>query len=263
MNLERIVQNKYIKSREWLKEQKLSFLVYILAFILLVLGAFFSSLFYTPAMFALLFALLYDIAIFLDHSHNKYWEKFIYIGFSILAYFSYLNAEALAKLSIYTETGVKAEYFGTALAFFKGIYFVPSIILIGIVIVAGMIFILLFLSFVPMYANFILKDKEMVKAIRQRYAHTFLFLISSVMIVTMSLMYHKQFYESFFNENFIASWVLKYEFVPNRSCANIPKDTLIKLLDGDNILVSNIKQLPLWSISEDENATFTLKQCKR
>lgn len=263
MNLERIVQNKYIKSREWLKEQKLSFLVYILAFILLVLGAFFSSLFYTPAMFALLFALLYDIAIFLDHSHNKYWEKFIYIGFSILAYFSYLNAEALAKLSIYTETGVKAEYFGTALAFFKGIYFVPSIILIGIVIVAGMIFILLFLSFVPMYANFILKDKEMVKAIRQRYTHTFLFLISSVMIVTMSLMYHKQFYESFFNENFIASWVLKYEFVPNRSCANIPKDTLIKLLDGDNILVSNIKQLPLWSISEDENATFTLKKCKR
>jgi len=263
LNLERIVQNKYIKSREWLKEQKLSFLVYILAFILLVLGAFFSSLFYTPAMFALLFALLYDIAIFLDHSHNKYWEKFIYIGFSILAYFSYLNAEALAKLSIYTETGVKAEYFGTALAFFKGIYFVPSIILIGIVIVAGMIFILLFLSFVPMYANFILKDKEMVKAIRQRYTHTFLFLISSVMIVTMSLMYHKQFYESFFNENFIASWVLKYEFVPNRSCANIPKDTLIKLLDGDNILVSNIKQLPLWSISEDENATFTLKKCKR
>ena len=79
----------------------------------------------------------------------------------------------------------------------------------------------------------------------------------------MSLMYHKQFYESFFNENFIASWVLNYEFVPNRSCTNIPKDTLIKLLDEDNILVSNVKQLPLWSIPEDENATFTLKKCKQ
>lgn len=68
-------------------------------------------------------------------------------------------------------------------------------------------------------------------------------------------------FESFFGKQFVASGILKYEFVPNRSCSNIPKGTLIKLLDEDNILVSNIKQLPLLSISEDDNATFILNKC--
>ena len=235
--------------------------MYIIAFILLAGGAFIHPLFYTPSLLVFVFALLYDITIFLEKSHGKYWEKLIYLSFSILAYFSYIHAEALAKLSIYTETGIKAESFETALAYFKGIYFVPSIIIIAIILVACTLLFLLFISFIPMYANFILKDKKIVKIIRHQYIHILLFLISSIIVVTMSLTHHKKFYESFFNENFIASGILKYEFVPNRSCSNIPKGTLIKLLDGDNVLVSNIKQLPLLSISEDENATFILNKC--
>ncbi len=136
MNLKRIVQNKYLKFKGWNKEQKPSFLAYLVAFLLLVL-ALQSNVFYTLSMLVFTFALLYDISLFLKMSHGKYWEKFIYLTFSVLAYFSYLHAEAFAKYSIYMETGVKADYFQTALAYFKGIYFVPSIILMISFIIAG------------------------------------------------------------------------------------------------------------------------------
>jgi len=265
LNLKRIVQDKYLKFKGWIKEQKPSFLAYLVAFLLLVL-ALQSNVFYTLSMLIFTFALLYDISLFLKMSHGKYWEKFIYLTFSVLAYFSYLHAEAFAKYSIYMETGVKADYFQTALAYFKGIYFVPSIILMISFMIAGLLFLVLVFSSVPMIVDLIVPEKEKVKSLRKQYIHILLFLFSVLILIAFFFRDSSKLFESFFGKQFVASGILKYEFVPNRSCTNtedIPKGTLIKLLDGDNILVSNIKQLPLWSISEDENATFTLKKCKR
>lgn len=197
-------------------------------------------------------------------SHGKYWEKFIYLTFSVLAYFSYLHAEAFAKLSIYAETGVKAEYFQTALAYFKGIYFVPSIILMISFMIAGAIFIVIIPSYIPLFIDmFPAAWKEKLKSYRKQYMHILLFLFSALILIAFFFMDSSKLFESFFGKQFVVSGILKYEFVPNRSCANIPKDTLIKLLDNDEILVSNIEKLPLLSIPEDENATFIPKKCKR
>ena len=266
MNLLKIVQDKYLRFTGWIKEQKPSFLAYIVAFIFLVFGLQ-NKIFYIFSMLIFAFALLYDISLFLKMSHGKYWEKFIYLTFSVLAYFSYLHAEAFAKLSIYAETGVKAEYFQTALAYFKGIYFVPSIILMISFMIAGAIFIVIFLSYIPLFIDiFPTIWKEKLKPYRKRYIHILLFLFSALILIVFFFRDSSKLFESFFGKQFVASGLLKYEFVPNRSCANtedIPKGTLIKLLDGDNVLVSNIKKLPLWSIPDDENATFTLKKCKQ
>jgi hypothetical protein len=215
------------------------------------------------------FALLYDISLFLKISHGKYWEKFIYLTFSVLAYFSYLHAEAFAKYSIYMETGVKADYFQTALAYFKGIYFVPSIILmisfliaLAILIIIVPSYVLIFIDILPTIWKNKLKNK--LKSYRKQYLHIVLFLFSALILVISFFTDSSKLFESFFGKQFVASGILKYEFVPNRSCDNnISGGTLIKLLDGNNVLVSNIEKLPLLSIPEDENATFTLKKCKR
>jgi len=243
------------------REQKISFLAYIVAFIFLGFSIQYK-IFYIFSMLIFAFALLYDISLFFKKSHGEYWEKFIYITFSVLAYFSYIHAEAFAKLSIYMETGVRTESFETALAYFKGIYFVPSIILATSFLIAGLIFILLILSVIPLYTDLIFRNNDTVKSIKKKTIHILLFLISSLILVVSFVKDSSKLFESFFGNQFVASGILKYEFVPNRSCTNIQKDTLIKLLDADDVLVSNIKQLPFWSIPEDENATFTLKKCK-
>jgi hypothetical protein len=129
-------------------------------------------------------------------------------------------------------------------------------------LIAGALFIILIFSSVPMIVDLIIPEKEKVKSLKKQYIHILLFLFSALILVAYFFMDSSKLFESFFGKQFVASGILKYEFVPNRSCTNLPKDTLIKLLDNDNILVSNIKQLPLWSISEDENATFTLKKCR-
>lgn len=262
MNLEKIFHDKYQKLRTWLQEQKPSFLAYIIAFVLLGLGLQ-SKIFHIFSMLIFAFALLYDISLFLKMSHGKYWEKFIYLTFSVLAYFSYLRAEAFAKYSIYIETGVKADYFQTALAYFKGIYFVPSIILAISFLIGIAIVIVVIPSYIPMFIDmFPYTWKEKLKPYRKQYMHILLFLFSALILIVFFFVDSSKLFESFFGKQFEASGILKYEFVPNKSCNNIQKGTLIKLLDGDNILVSNIKQLPLWSIPEDKNATFTLKKCK-
>lgn len=210
------------------------------------------------------FALLYDISLFLNKNHKKYWEKFIYLTFSILAYFSYIHAEAFAKLIIYMETGVKAAYFQTALAYFKGIYFVPSMILATSFLIAVAIFITIVPSVILIYIDMlptIWKDK--LKPFKKLYMHILLFLFSALILVGSFFADSSRLFESFFGKQFVASAILKYEFVPNISCSNVEKNTLIKLLDSDNILVSNIKNLPLLSIQDDTNATFTLKKCSK
>jgi hypothetical protein len=264
LNLEIIIQDKYIKLKRWIKEQKPSFLAYIVAFLLLGFTLQ-SKIFYILSMIIFAFALLYDISLFLKISHGKYWEKFIYLTFSVLAYFSYLHAEAFAKYSIYMETGVKADYFQTALAYFKGIYFVPSIILMISFLIAGALFVIFVLSFIPMFIDLLPSTlKEKLKSLKKQYIHFGLFLISALILLTSFFTDSSKLFESFFGKQFVASGILKYEFVPNRSCDNnISGGTLIKLLDGNNVLVSNIEKLPLLSIPEDENATFTLKKCKR
>ena len=257
MNLVKI----YHKLAVWAKKQKPSFLAYIIAFILLACSIN-HTLIYIASMLLFTFALLYDISLFLKKSHGEYWEKFIYLSFSVLAYFSYLHAEAFAKYSIYTETGVKAEYFQTALAYFKGIYFVPSIILMISFLIAGAFFIFIILSYIPLFMSmFPSVWKEKLKLYKKQFIHIFLFLISAMILIMSFFTDSSKLFESFFGKQFVSSGILKYEFVPNRSCSNISKGTLIKLLDGDNVLVSNIKQLPLLSLSEDENATFILNKC--
>jgi len=209
------------------------------------------------------FALLYDILLFLKKSHGKYWEKFIYLTFSVLAYFSYLHSEAFAKRSIYIATGVKAEYFQTALAYFKGIYFVPSIILAISLLIALAIFIIIILSNIPIFIDIFPGTwKEKLKPYRKQYMHILLFLFSALILIGSFFSDSSKLFESFFGKQFVASGILKYEFVLNKSCSNISKDKLIMLLDNDDILVSNIKQLPHWSIPEDENATFAPRKCK-
>lgn len=263
MSLGKIVQDKYLKFTGWIKEQKPSFLAYIFAFVLLAFSVN-HTIIYITSILLFSFALLYDISLFLKMSHGKYWEKFIYLIFSVLAYFSYLHAEAFAKLSIYAETGVKAEYFQTALAYFKGIYFVPSIILAISFLIAIAILLVIVPSYVLIFIDiFPTRWKNKLKSYRKQYLHIVLFLFSVLILFGSFFADSSKLFESFFGKQFVASGILKYEFVLNRSCSNIPKDTLIKLLDGDNVLVSNVKQLPLWSIPEDENATFTLKKCKR
>ena len=253
---------KYLKFKEWLKKQKPSFLAYIVAFLFLLFSL--NEIFYVLSMFTFSGAFLYDIFLFFKISHGKYWEKFIYLIFSVLAYFSYLHAEAFAKYSIYTETGVKADYFQTAVGYFKAIYFVPSIILMVSFLIAGALFIVFMLSFIPMLIDLFPNTwKEQFKSFKKQYIHFGLFLISALILVIAFFSDSSKLFESFFGKQFVASGILKYEFVPNKSCTNnIPKGTLIKLLDGDNVLVSNIQRVPLWSISEDKNATFTLKKCR-
>lgn len=262
MSLVKILQGKYQKLIVWTREQKPSFLAYIFAFVLLAFSIN-HTIIYIASMLLFAFALLYDIALFLKMSHGKYWEKFIYLTFSVLAYFSYLHAEAFAKLSIYAETGVKAEYFQTALAYFKGIYFVPSIILMISFLIAGAIFVVIILSYIPLFIDILPSIwKEKLKPYKKQFMHILLFLFSALILIGSFFTDSSKLYESFFGKQFVASGILKFEFVPNRSCSNIPKGTLIKLLDGDNILVSNIEKLPLWRIPDDENATFVLKKCK-
>ena len=263
MNLVKIVQDKYLKFAGWIKEQKPSFLAYILAFVLLAFSIN-HTIIYIVSMLLFAFALLYDISLFLKKSHREYWEKFIYLTLSILAYFSYIHAEAFAKLSIYMETGVKADYFQTALAYFKGIYFVPSIILMSSFLIAGAVFVFIMLSYIPLLINmFPAIGKEKLKPYRKQYMHILLFLFSALILIGSFFADSSKLFESFFGKQFVASGILKFEFVPNRSCKNIQEGMLIKLLDGDNILVSNIKKLPLLSIPEDENVIFTLKKCTR
>lgn len=262
LNLKKIVKYKCLKSRRWLREQKPSFLAYIFAFILLAFSIN-HTIIYIVSMLLFSFALLYDISLFLKMSHGKYWEKFIYLTFSVLAYFSYLHAEAFAKYSIYMETGVKADYFQTALAYFKGIYFVPSIILMISFMIAGAIFIVIVISYVPLFIDMFPSTwKEKLKPYRKQYMHILLFLFSALILIGSFFADSSKLFEAFFGKQFVASGILKFEFVPNQSCSNIPKSTLIKLLDGDNILVSNIEKIPLWSIPDDKNATFTPVKCK-
>ena len=262
LNLKRVCKYKYLKLRKWIQVQKPSLLAYIIAFLLLGL-TFQGKIFYILSMLIFAFALLYDILLFLKKSHGKYWEKFIYLTFSVLAYFSYLHSEAFAKRSIYIATGVKAEYFQTALAYFKGIYFVPSIILAISLLIALAIFIIIILSNIPIFIDIFPGIwKEKLKPYRKQYMHILLFLFSSLILIGSFFSDSSKFFESFFGKQFVASGILKYEFVLNKSCSNISKDKLIMLLDNDDILVSNIKQLPRWSIPEDENATFAPRKCK-
>jgi len=263
LNLKRVCKYKYLKLRKWIQVQKPSLLAYIIAFLLLGLTLQ-GKIFYIFSMLIFAFALLYDISLFLKKSHGKYWEKFIYLTFSVLAYFSYLHSEAFAKYSIYIATGVKAEYFQTALAYFKGIYFVPSIILAISFLIALAIFIIIISSYILIFIYmFPATWKEKLKPYRKQYMHILLFLFSSLILIGSFFSDSSKFFESFFGKQFVASGILKYEFVPNRSCSNISKDTLIKLLDNDDVLVSNIKKSPLWIIPEDENATFAPRKCKR
>jgi len=244
-----------------IKKQKPSFLAYMFAFVLLAFSIN-HTIIYIASMLLFAFALLYDISLFLKMSHGKYWEKFIYLTFSVLAYFSYLHAEAFSKYSIYMETGVKADYFQTALAYFKGIYFVPSIILMISFLIAGVLFFIIVFSTILMYVDLLSSLwKEKLRSFKKQYMHFILFLISAMILIMFFVADSSKLFESFFGKQFVASGILKFEFVPNGSCSNIPKGTLIKLLDGDNILVSNIEKLPFWSIPDDENATFTLKKC--
>jgi hypothetical protein len=214
LNLEKLVQDTYLKFKGWIKEQKPSFLAYIVAFLLLAFGIQ-SKVFYIFSMLIFAFALLYDVSLFLKMSHGKYWEKFIYLTFSVLAYFSYLHAEAFAKLSIYAETGVKAEYFQTALAYFKGIYFVPSIILMISFMIAGAIFIVIIPSYIPLFIDmFPTTWKEKLKPYRKQYMHILLFLFSALILIAFFFMDSSKLFESFFGKQFAASGILKFEFVP-------------------------------------------------
>jgi hypothetical protein len=131
-------------------------------------------------------------------------------------------------------------------------------------LIAGVLFFIIVFSTILMYVDLLSSLwKEKLRSLKKQYMHFILFLISAMILIMFFVADSSKLFESFFGKQFVASGILKFEFVPNGSCNNIPKGTLIKLLDGDNILVSNIEKLPFWSIPDDENATFTLKKCKR
>lgn len=238
-----------------------SFIVYILAILLLFLGLNYKIL-YILSIVLFAGAFIYDTLMFLKESHGKYWEKFIYILLSIFAYFSYIQAEAMAKFSIYEITSMKPEYFDTTLSYLKGIYFIPASMLTISFLLAVITFIFLAFSFIPMFAEIVQLDKNLTKSIQKKYLHSFLYLFSAVTLVFAFFTDNTKLYESFFGKNYVQSALIKYSFVSNNSCKNLPQGTLIKLLDSDKVLITNIKNFPLWSIPDDKNATFRIIHCK-
>ncbi len=258
--MKEIESNKFQKLYTWLLLQKISFLFYILAITLLIFSEN-NKTNYILSISLFASAFIYDTVSFFKYSHNKHWEKFIYIVLSIVGYFSYIQAEAMAKGSIYTSTGIKPELLETALAYFKGIYFIPAVILTSSFALAIIMFILLMFSMVSTLLEMLQINNEPIKFIQKKYFHIFLYFISVSILFIAFFKDNTKLYESFLGKNYIATGIIKYSFVPNNFCNNIPKGTYIKLLDSNDVSVSNITQLQWFSIPDDINVTFNMEKC--
>lgn len=247
----------------WIINQRVSLLLYLGALISLGLYSIFERGFFAFSMILFSIGFIYDSVLIFKKSHSTYWEKFIYLGFSIMAYFSYIISESIAQNSIYDVVKVNPELFGLSLNYFHGLYFLPAIALLsGLVLAFGFgLFLIIFL--IPMFLEILGFNKDKLQFIQKEFVHTFFYLLSAIILIFTFLNDSDNFYDSFFGKNYVAKKLLDYSYFPNKTCTNIKSGSYIKFLDSGLVSVSNIDESMKNKISDETEITFEVKKCKQ
>lgn len=263
MNLE-LLSTKVIQIKNFIVEQPISLLLYIPALLLYIFIGSNNPLFVISiAMFII--AVFYDTIRFFQFSHGKFWEKFVFLAMTVIAYFSFIQAESFAQTNIYIATEIQNAplLFKLAFSYLVGIYFITSVILTSITILSIFSVVLLLSLYVPMIASMFGVKNETQNIFIKTWVHIFLYTSSSAILMFSFLDNHTKIHESVLGKNYIHSKVINYSFIPNRTCSNIPKDSPILFLKNNNILTTNVEQFYLLGIPSDMNITYEQEICKK
>ena len=238
----------------WVINQRISLLLYIGFFFFIVISIF-NPFFIVLAIFVASIGLIYDTLTFFKNSHGKYWEKFLFLGFAIIAYFSYIASEAVAKHNIYDITKVNPEMFGSSLAILKGLYFLPTTALFSLAIFGLILVITIVLFWIPVYLEEFGFNNRIVKNMKQKLLHIFLYTVIAFTLTMTYLLNSEKIYQTIFGKNYISHILLFFSYLPNHTCSNISEGTYIKFLDSDLLSVNT---------SSDKNeTTFNVMKCKK
>lgn len=251
----------------WITQQKFSFLAYMTGIIVFLIGIEkvpHEGYSHSELIASLLFAIgvIYDSINILNILHNTIYEKFLYLIFAILTFFTYIQAESFAKHAIYTEVKVNPDFFSTSVAHLSGIFFLPSffLILANFLVFSIIVASILIISF-PLFN----RTKKILLS-PNLALHSGFYILGFIVVVFG--FFNLNFGESknyIFGKNYVLSHIIAKDFYLNKTCENIPS-VYIKYLEDNIVSVTNITyfQNPLlWSSSIDNNVTFTLMKCEQ
>jgi len=247
---------------EWVKEQKISFVVYLGAFAIAFFGLFISAftgipyhVFSTLFSFLLIAGFVWDSIIFVSQNYNNLKGQALFLALSVFLYFTYIQAESFAFSAVVATTGEKAEYFQFAISYLKGVFLLPSLMLLIISNIVVLFFVVIVLSYISFFTLFLSQDHSKL------FAHlTLYFLAVVVTTFTFFSTDAQKVYNDYLGKDFVPMKIIHYSYHPNTSCKNIEKGVYINFLDDDRVSVSNIKQISL-DASDDQNITFESKKC--
>ena len=260
---------KVIDLKEWFVKQKISFRLYTTALALTTIAVIISALTKNFLILELsillmqiffIFGMLIDSIEILKKLYNTFYEKIVYALLAVIAYFTYIQSEALAKNAIYSVVKTNPDLFETSINYLAGLYFVPSlfIVLAPLVVVAFFISMILF-AFYPILEIF-KKNKED----RVLWFHIVFYLLGvTAAIMGFLRMDVEGIYKKIWGENYITAIILKYDYHKNQTCDG--GSVYIKYLDNNLISKTNINELhhTFFGVRENlENANFQNVPCK-
>lgn len=272
------------KIKEYLKNNKTSYVLYIVSIIFLVSSI---VLFYINQEYFKLYknitigyiviplfliAFLFDVWRIIKGLWKRTIGKIIY---SILGYFAFTYAHSLAKNSIYYVTHENPDFYQTSIEFLSAIYLIPSWIIflnsfIAFFILAIMTIATPFMFFkLDKVINTLNKLFELLKTkivIQKRDIFHLIFTVFASMIFLAKSMSIIPYLNEVFNDIFISKAILIYSYYPNKVCKNIPKNQYIKLIGVDKVSKSNVSNVNYIMINYNVNnkkITYETLDCIR
>ncbi len=268
-------KNIFIKYRAWLTEQKSSMQIYISAVVLFFVGAIalfmfsYSSIYiyilnYIVGTLFVLGIILDTFALLSSLEKNFVLKTILSLITTALVFYVYLQAESLAKSTIYSIVLVNPDFFPTSIAWFSGLFFIPSIFIVlseGIIIP---IFAWVFFIYIIVFAEISKKTKKY----RKYLLHTFFYLTGVIILFFGSFdVLSSNILNKKFDTNYLSKQIVKTSYYENKTCRNKELDGIfIKHIEDDIISISNVTKETFNKLGEkelDNTITFKLGKCNR
>ncbi len=254
------------QAKRLLRKQEVSFLLYCIAFFVLIIGVFiFTKQTLIYIITTLLFiAVLWDIVNIVFKYKTKTFGILILFLLSILVYFVNIQAESIAYNLVTETTGEKADYFPIVTSFFESIY-LPLALLVFMIKIKSVVYFLFFIIIVIILSivGFSIKSK-----LRKIFLHIFLFFLAILLLISLIDSNIEKNYESFFGENYVPKKIIEYSYYKNTNCKDV--EGYMHFLYKDMISVTNVKELNYTNgltvnfvDNNDTNITFSTQKCIR
>ncbi len=258
----------------WFKKQEISFLIYIIIFVLLFIGGLFISdktsqlyfVFNSLLIFLVLFGVVLDTVNVLLKYKSTNWGVLLLLFTSILLYFVNIQSETIAHSVIASITGEKAQYFPEVSSYFEAI-FIPLAFLIILIKNSTYIVLMIVIAYIVVLLGIVIVIKNKWN---KTFFHVLFYVTAMFSIITMFGSDNEKVYDSFFGTNYIPKKIVEYSYHKNTSCEGIG-DVYINFLYKDIISVSNVKEINYGSNEaelehmsrDDQNITFSTLTCKK